>query len=192
VLLQGFFFASAALPAFPSPLDGDTEVPFHGEIVMIIFLPFLLSLDSLFASFALCASRVERSRQMKLAVTFGICDGVASLIRGTFDLSTGSVSWVTSHQFHVAVGTYLIAVFLVWLFEAAKPFGSPLLWTVPVVLSIDNLVGPSVEPISLGSVTLVVVASASMSFVGFRLGTFLAGITHNAASQPAFLRRLMP
>jgi hypothetical protein len=38
----------------------------HGETAMIIFLPFVLSFDSFFASFALGAFRIERSRQIKL------------------------------------------------------------------------------------------------------------------------------
>jgi hypothetical protein len=164
----------------------------HGETPIIALLPFVLSLDSLFASFALCAFRVERSRQLKLAVAFGICDGLATLIRGAFDLPGGNVSWVTSHQFHVTVGAYLVAVLLVLLFEATKPFGTRLLWTVPVVLSIDNLVGPSFTPTSFGFVTLVVFASASMSLVGFRLGTLLSGFAHNIVSQRAFVRRLAP
>jgi hypothetical protein len=159
---------------------------------MIIFLAFVLSLDSFFASFALGAFRIERSRQIKLAVTFGICDGVASLIRGAVDFPIRNVSWLTSHQFHVTICAYLIAVFLVCLFEAVKPFGRTLLWTVPVILSIDNLVGPNAAPTSLGFVALAALVSASMSFAGLRLGTFFAGIAYNIASQRSFLRRVTP
>jgi hypothetical protein len=159
---------------------------------MIIFLPLVLSLDSFFASFVLGAFRIERNRQIKLAVTFGICDGVASLIRGVFDFSTRNVSWITSHQFHVTICAYLIAVFLVCLFEAVKPLGSTLLWTVPVILSIDNLVGPSAAPTSLGFVALAALVSVSMSLAGLRLGAFFAGIAYNIASRRSFLRRVTP
>ena len=155
---------------------------------MIILLPFLFSLDSLFASFVLGACRVERTRQMKLALAFGLCDGVASLIRGALGPAGGNVSWVTSPQFHVALSTYLIAVILVWFFGAAKWFRSPMLWTVPVVLGLDNLAGPLVAPLSLASVTWIAVASVSMSLAGFRLGAFVA---HNVGLQWPFIRRVV-
>jgi hypothetical protein len=159
---------------------------------MMILLAFLLSVDSLLASSALCISRVEPGRQIKLAVAFGVSDGAASLIRGVLDLHAGNVLWVNSHTFHLALVLYLFAVYLAWLFVAGKTVGAPFLWTIPVVLSIDNLFGPSVTSVSLGSITLVVIASASMSLLGFRLGIFLAHVAGKLSGQDAFFRRQAP
>jgi hypothetical protein len=157
---------------------------------MLIALSFLFSLDSLFASFVLGVFRVERTRPLKLALALGICDGVASFIRGALGPADANVSWVTSPQFHLALRTYLIAIFLVWLFGAAKWFRSPLLWTIPVALGVDNLAGPLIAPLSLASVTWIAFASVFMSLAGFRLGTFLAGVAHNVGLQRPLARRV--
>jgi hypothetical protein len=159
---------------------------------MMILLAFLLSVDSLLASSALCISRVGPGRQIKLAVAFGVSDGAASLIRGVLDLHGGNVSWANSHTFHLALVLYLLAVYLAWLFEAGKTVGAPFLWTIPVVLSIDNLFGPTVAPVSFGSIAVVVFASASMSLLGFRFGTFLAHVAGKLLRQQAFFRRQTP
>jgi hypothetical protein len=159
---------------------------------MAILLPFLFSLDSIFASFVLGGSRIiERSRQMKLALAFGVCDGVASLVRGALGPRTGVVSWLASRPFHIAFVTYLIVVFLVWVLETAGPLRSPLLWTVPAVLALDNLAGPGL-PFSMGSAGLVVLASSSMSLVGFRLGSVLAGFARNMGIQRTGFGRVAP
>jgi len=157
---------------------------------MTILLPFLLSIDSLLASLALCIARVEPRRQIKLAIAFGACDGAASLIRCLFNVTAGNVPLVNSHWFQLGMGLYLLAVYLVCLFKAAIAFRSPFMWTVPLVLSIDNLAGPQISPVSAGSVALVALASASMSLVGFRLGTFLAHMVSRLAPNRAFFRRL--
>jgi hypothetical protein len=158
---------------------------------MAILLPFLFSLDSLFASFVLGGSRaVERSRQMKLALAFGVCDGAASLVRGAVGPQTGAASWLASRPFHIAFVTYLIVVFLVWFLETAGPLRSPLLWTLPVVLALDNLAGPGV-PFSVSSAGLVILASASMSLAGFQLGSVLGGFARNIGL-PTGMRRVAP
>jgi hypothetical protein len=159
---------------------------------MMILLPFLLSFDSLFASFVLGVPRVGPSRQIKLAAAFGVCDGVASLIHGALNLPTGYMMWPDSHQFHLAVGFFLVAVSLACLLGTPKLFGCSMMWTVPVVLSIDNLVAPGVERFSVGSVCLVIIASSSMSLVGFRLGTLLGDFARKVTSQPVFFRNLAP
>ena len=159
---------------------------------MAIVLPVLFSLDSIFASFVLGSSRtIERSRHIKLALAFGVCDGVASFVRGAFGPRTGVVSWVASRPFHFAFVTYLIVVLLVWILETAGPLRSPLLWTLPVVLALDNLAGPGL-PFSMGSASLVVLASSSMSLAGFRLGTALAGFARNIGFERTGLGRVAP
>jgi hypothetical protein len=159
---------------------------------MAVLLPFLLSLDSLFASLALAVFRVDRTRQVRLALAFGICDAFASLLRSSLGPPTTKSFWLESPQFRVALGVYLLAVFSVWIFRVTRPFGSQLLWTIPVLLSIDNLLGPGQEPFTASSAILVAFASASMSLVGFGLGTFLTDMAHHVTSHWAFLRRSIP
>lgn len=153
---------------------------------------FLLSLDSLFASLLLGVSRVEPARQRKLVLAFGACDGIASFIGGTLGPPGAHISWFASHQFHVVVGVYLAAVFLTWVLNATKSIGSPLLWTIPVILSIDNLVAPAAVPVTLPAVVIIALASASMSLIGFRVGTLSAALARCLASQRMVLRRSIP
>jgi hypothetical protein len=156
---------------------------------MTALLFVLLSLDSLFASLVLGVFRVERARQMKLALAFGACDGTASYLGGALGPPGARISWLASHHFRLVVGMYLAAVVAAWLFRATKRIGSPLLWTVPVILSIDNLLTPAFAPMTLSSVILTALASASMSLIGFKLGTFLATIPGDMVSVKPFLRR---
>jgi hypothetical protein len=159
---------------------------------MAVLLLFLFSVDSLFASLALGVSRVARARQLTLALAFGVGDALASLLRSVLAPPTIDSSWLTTPQFRLAAGIYLLAVFAVWLFRATKPIGSPLLWTVPIVLSIDNLLGPGLQPFAASSVILVAFASTSMSLVGFRLGALLRDFPRYITSHRAFLRRSIP
>jgi hypothetical protein len=158
---------------------------------MTIFLPFLLSLDSLFSSFALGALRVERNRQVRLAVAIGLCDAAASCLHAAWKLSLENANWPESSEFRFAVGLYLFFVYLTCFLAASKPFPSSLMWTVPFVLSIDNLVSPSVSPISPGSVLLLACASSSMSLVGFRIGTSLGDMVRKIASERMMFRRVI-
>jgi hypothetical protein len=159
---------------------------------MAVLLPFLLSLDSLLASLALGVLRVDRTRRLRLAVAFGICDAFASLLRSSLGPPTTKSLWLELPQFRLALGVYLLAVFSVWIFRVTRPFGSRLLWTIPILLSIDNLLGAGQAPFTASSVILVAFASASMSLVGFGLATFLADMTRHVTSHWAFLRRSIP
>jgi hypothetical protein len=156
---------------------------------MLIYLPILLSLDSLVAALALSVFRIERKRQIHLAIAFGVCDGLASLIRSLI-APQGNVGWLDSPILHRAVGGYLALVCVVWVFAAARPLTSSLLWTVPVVLSLDNLIGPGVEALSLGSVAAVAVGSAALSLLGFRLGSLAAEMAWKTWSGFGLPRRL--
>jgi hypothetical protein len=159
---------------------------------MAILVPFLLSLDSLFASLALGVFRVDRARQLRLALAFGICDAFASSLRSSLGPLTTKSFWLELPQVRLALGVYLLAVFFVWIFRVTRPLGSRLLWTIPILLSIDNLFGPGQVPFTFSSAILVAFASASMSLVGFGLATFLTDMAHHVTSHWAFLRRSIP
>jgi putative Mn2+ efflux pump MntP len=156
---------------------------------MTILLLFALSLDSLIASVALGALRIEHKSQIRFSVAFGICDAVASFARCEIAPASGSAAWVASPAFRAAMVSYLIAVLVVCFFAAASSLRLPLLWSLPIALSLDNLAGPCLAPFSIASAALVALATASMSIAGFRLGTLLAGMAHNISPQQPSTRR---
>ena len=135
---------------------------------------------------------VKVFRQRKLVIAFGVCDGLASLIGGVFASPRGDVAWLASNEFHMALGVYLIAVFILGIFQSAKSLPPPLWWTVPVALSLDNLVAPGVSPFSFSSLVLVAFASSAMSAVGFVFAAFLVAIARKRGTRHAFLGRVTP
>jgi hypothetical protein len=139
-----------------------------------MFSPLLLSIDSLLAAFALSGVRYEPYGRTKMVLMFGICDGLASLIRGAVDLRTGELSWMDSPQFHWVVVFYTIVICFTWVFVAARHFSSRLCWTVPVALALDNLVCTTPSAVSVGSVASAAFASVLMSLFGFLLGNVIA------------------
>ena len=156
---------------------------------MNVVLPFLLSLDSLIVSTALSVRRLSRAQQVKLATAFGVCDGFASFLSGGTHFAT-SHWWKLSSYVQVTIWIYLTSVILAWLLSTQTLRTRHLLWTIPIILSVDNLLAPTALPSSTGSVLLVAVASCSMSLFGFGIGAtardFVLGLpaSRNSVARP--------
>ena len=138
-----------------------------------------LSLDSFFVSIPLGIVADRSVNRRRLAMAFGICDGIATLAGAAlasllFHVSTG---W-----FH-EIGPALIALYGVYVvvigwYGLSRLRNSRTLYFLAVMLSFDNLIaGSGLGGLSLSSVTLAVMAgliSGAMAFAGFSLGAGFA------------------
>jgi putative Mn2+ efflux pump MntP len=138
-------------------------------------LGVLLALDSLVVGAALGPVVSSRFGRWRLALAFGLCDGLASLLGWAADwrATPGVGEWLGP----AAVGGYgLYVLGLAWrsrrLSEAGA--GGWLVLTLPLCLSLDNLalgVGPDA---SAGAAALAALAfgavSGVLALVGLRLG----------------------
>lgn len=148
-------------------------------MVSLICAALLLSIDSVLVSFALGACHVKRLQKNRLAVAFGVCDGVASLIGLLLGASLPNKLALLGHWGGPAlVGAY--AVIMLALAREGRIMagsGSPrqgrMLYLLPLVMSLDNLAasfalvhaGP---PLACAAVIGLVSGVGSMC--GFRAG----------------------
>jgi putative Mn2+ efflux pump MntP len=149
----------------------------------LLLLALTLSLDSLRASIGLGATKIKPARQFKLALAFGICDGLAPLVGllagqwlvGYIDVLGESVGPLLLGGY----GVYLIYVTFRYAGSADEDESRWIVWGIPLSLSLDNMVaGASLGmikfPVALSVITIGV-TSGLMSLLGFRL----ANITVN-------------
>lgn len=131
---------------------------------------FLFSLDSFFASFALSASGIKRTRYVPMALGFGLCDGVASLVGTAFGVGHRSFLWMARNE--LAFGAVTCLVLACAALRLRKDGRSRCAWAVPLVLCLDNLASPGSFPISSGSVVVFSLVSSSLSLLGFALAAY--------------------
>jgi hypothetical protein len=130
---------------------------------------FLFSFDSFFASFTLAAFGMKRSRYIPMALAFGLCDGFASLVGMAFGVGHRGVTWMVRNDMVFDVVTCLVLACVILRSRKGRTEGSRLVWTAPVVLSLDNLANLYSLSFSYGSVVVFTVVSSSLSLLGFEL-----------------------
>jgi hypothetical protein len=140
---------------------------------MNLAFPVFLSLDSLLASFVLGSFGLEPARRSRLVVAFGLCDAVASLIGATLAPAHLALDWAASRDLQAILGIYLVAAFLLIAFHSASRCRLPFLWTIPLVLSLDNLAVPAASTVSAAGILWTALASSSTSLLGFSLAAVL-------------------
>ena len=135
-------------------------------------VPVSLSWDSLFASFCLGFSKPDSSRRYYFSAALGAFDALASwsVVHSAF-----AVGWWP--QFGIP------KVFLfVWIFCVAlcgipamigTRFSRPCLYTLPILLCLDNLASPAATQRSFLSALAIGVISAAMAALGFSLSSAL-------------------
>ena len=147
-------------------------------IDFILLLGFALALDSFAVSASVGAAGLSRSRHVGLALSFGICDGLASLLGamlgiGLDDVADQGLPWIGPGT----VAAYALYVLL--LARLTRSAGSSLIgrWLVlglPLCLSLDNLLtGGRLSALELPApVTAMLfgLCSGLLAFAGLRLG----------------------
>jgi hypothetical protein len=133
---------------------------------------FLFSLDSFFASFALSALGIKRTRYVPMALGFGLCDGVASLVGTAFGVGHRSFLWMARNELAFGAVTCLVLACAALRLRKDGSGGSRCAWAVPVVLCLDNLASPGSSPISSGSAVVFSLVSSSLSLLGFALAAY--------------------
>jgi hypothetical protein len=133
----------------------------------MILVPVALSWDSLFASTIIGFSGVDRSRRIGFAVAFGAFDAAASWMARYPAMLHGWFAWLISPHFSLFLWSYLIAIgCLPWI---VHPRARRLaLYSLPILLSLDNLASPTTNTCWL-SLVAIGVTSTAMSAIGFAL-----------------------
>lgn len=145
-------------------------------MITVTLLGLALGLDSFRASVAMSASKLDAGRVLRVALAFGICDGLAPLLGMALNRATAiyvaSVSELIGPAVLIGFGAYV-------LFQKAddEKDEADAGWAVlgmPLCLSLDNLVaGFGLE--SLGtpvvpSIIMIGMLSGLMSLAGLALG----------------------
>jgi hypothetical protein len=149
---------------------------------------FLLSFDSFAVSFVLGVAGVPRDRWLRLALTIGLFDGVASLLRcaitlrGSLDvpilLENIATRWLV-----VVVGACVLLIRT----RNRRFLRIGMFWLLPMSMSLDNLIGPRITSVS--SLALAPVGSLLMCILGFfSAAAFL--MVWNAKKRPALSRKV--
>ena len=150
--------------------------PEQTALAASLVLGFTLGLDSLRVCCALGLQPLSAQARTRIAVAFGVCDGLAVII----GLAVGSTI--------IAVDQYVQAA--AWLFLAA--YGAWLVWRVPeqsigprglwlpVVLSLDNLTAGLALSGSTAAPLLSALVIGSMSGVMATVGLFAGRLVRNA------------
>ena len=111
----------------------------------LILIGLLLGLDSLAVGTGLGAAVPERNRRLWLALSFGLCDGLATLIGLIIDMDRvrSSLEWCEWLGPAAVAGYGLYVLYLAWHCQnlAANPGAARwLAFGLPLCLSLDNLV----------------------------------------------------
>jgi putative Mn2+ efflux pump MntP len=148
----------------------------------LIFIGLLLGLDSLTVGTGLGAAIPDRSRRCRLALSFALCDGLASLIGSIIGLDRlrSSLEW-GEWLGPAAVACYgLYVLWLTWRCRdlATNPgAGRWLVFGLPICLSLDNLVagmGTNASGVWAVLVALVFgVLSGGLALLGMGIGSAL-------------------
>jgi putative Mn2+ efflux pump MntP len=160
------------------------------SMIAVILLGIALGLDSFRASLAMGASGLGAARGLRVALAFGICDGVAPLVGLALGRATAvnvaSCSELIAPVLLIGLGAYVL--FKRLEDEQGQVDEGWAILGMPLCLSLDNLVAG----IGLGSLWLPVVSSAVI--IGALSGLMsLLGLTFGRLgrlSLPARVERL--
>ncbi len=145
-------------------------------MLAVILLGIALGLDSFRASLAMGAAGLGAARALRVALAFGICDGVAPLIGLAMGRATAVyvASWTELVAPALLIGAGAYVLFKRLEDEKGPPEGGWAILGMPLCLSLDNLVagvglgalGPPVVP----SAVIIGALSGAMSLLGMALG----------------------
>jgi putative Mn2+ efflux pump MntP len=147
----------------------------------VVLLGFVLGLDSFRASLGLGLARRGAAGQARVALAFGLCDGLAPLV----GMAAGSLLVARLSPWTGWVGPLVLGGFGLFVFikagtsgaEDARPEGGWSLLGLPLVLSLDNLaagfgLGAIGVPVVL-SAALIGLISGFMALAGLRAGALV-------------------
>jgi manganese efflux pump family protein len=145
-------------------------------LATVILLGLALGLDSFRASLALGASGLGAARAFRIALAFGVCDGVAPLVGLVMGRATAVyvASWSELVAPALLIGAGACVLLKRLEDDRGEPTGGWAILGVPLFLSLDNLVagiglgtlGPPVVP----SAIVIGALSGAMSLAGLALG----------------------
>ena len=147
-------------------------------IHVILLLGFALALDSFAVSASVGAAGLSRSRHLGLALSFGICDGLASFFGAMLGLGADDISEQWLHWIGpLAVAAYALYVLLLTKLTLSASTSMNARWLVfglPLCLSLDNfLTGGRLNGLELPAPVVAMVfglCSGLLAFAGLRLG----------------------
>ena len=147
-------------------------------IDVIALLGFALALDSFAVSASVGAAGLRRSRHVGVSLSFGICDGLASLLGAMLGIGPddGSEQWL--HWIGpLAVAAYALYVLLLAKLTLSAGSSVDARWLVfglPLCLSLDNfLTGGRLNSLELPAPVMAMLfglCSGLLAFAGLRLG----------------------
>jgi manganese efflux pump family protein len=155
----------------------------EGLAMAVILLGVVLGLDSFRASLALGTMRPGVARQLRLALAFGLCDGVAPLL----GLALGPTLRDLLSAWAGILGPALLVAYGVYSVVIPRGTGDAdpdrdgwMALGIPLFLSLDNLVAG----FALGMMKTPIVPSAAaigaisglMSLAGFRCGALIGRV----------------
>jgi manganese efflux pump family protein len=145
-------------------------------LAAVILLGLALGLDSFRASLAMGASGLGAARAARIALAFGVCDGVAPLIGLALGRASAVyvASWSELFAPVILIGTGAYFLIKTWEDERGEFEGGWAILGVPLFLSLDNLVagvglgklGSPVVPAAI----VIGALSGMMSLAGLALG----------------------
>jgi manganese efflux pump family protein len=145
-------------------------------MIAMIFLGLVLGLDSFRASLAMGSSGLGAARKVRIALAFGVCDGVAPLVGLALNRATivyiASWSELIAPALLIGFGAYVLLKRLED--EHGELNGGWAILGVPLFLSLDNLVagfglGTLGPPVVLSAIVISALSGA-MSVAGLALG----------------------
>jgi putative Mn2+ efflux pump MntP len=146
----------------------------------LLFLAFVLSLDTLLVSIALGTTGLGRATKRNLVLLFAFCDGAASLAGGVLAapwLKDVGILFARVEASVLCLYAILIIALGWYARAAAKPRrDANWLYALPLVLCLDNFMSglsfnASVPLLILAAI--VGVSSALMSLVGLQIGSMV-------------------
>jgi manganese efflux pump family protein len=145
-------------------------------MIAVIFLGLVLGLDSFRASLAMGSSGLGAARTVRIALAFGVCDGVAPLVGLALTRATAVyvASWSALIAPALLIGFGAYVLLKRFEDEQGELNGGWAIFGVPLFLSLDNLVagvglgtlGPPVVPAAV----IIGAVSGAMSLAGLALG----------------------
>ncbi len=157
----------------------------------VVLLGIVLGMDSFRASLGLGVARWKAGRRARLALAFGLCDGVAPLL----GLALGSALVTSVSPWFGRVGPLVLGGFGLFTFitagraegDEAESAGKWVFFGLPLSLSLDNLVAG----FGLGTIRMPVLLSAAiiglisglMSLAGLSLGRWVGRVFPARAEQ---------
>lgn len=150
-------------------------------MVALVFLGFVLGLDSFRVSASLGNLQLSASRRKRLALAFGLCDAIAPLV----GIAVGHSAIELMGRWTAIVGPLALGIYGIYVLYLAwqcKEFGATdndlwLFFGIPLSLSLDNLlagvgIGMLEFPVLLSALVLGII-SGLMSLAGLRLGSVI-------------------